>query len=163
MLFVSTSGALGRYIALPATLTIALRALFALLILYGYCRYKKIDFNLASTDRWPIVLSGLFLGGHWVTYFYSLQLSSVAIGMLSIFTYPIITSFLEPVLLKTKFQRIHLLLALMVFLGIYLLNPNFDISGEKTLAVGLGVLSAVLYSLRNIILKSKSQSTMVLV
>lgn len=155
MIFMGTSGALGRYIDLPVPLTIALRSVLALVILYGYCRYKGFSFKTDKRHRLPIILSGIFLGAHWITYFYSLQLSSVAIGMLSLFTYPIITAFLEPLILKTKFQKIHLLLGLLVLGGIYLLNPNLDFENGNTIAVAIGIFSAVLYSLRNIILKNR--------
>lgn len=95
------------------------------------------------------------MGGHWVTYFYSLQLSNVAIGMLSLFTYPIITALLEPLLLKTKLQRIHLLLGFIVLFGVYFLVPDLDVKNSNTVAVAFGLLSAVFYSLRNIILKKR--------
>lgn len=155
MLFVSTSGALGRYIDLSPPLTIATRAVLAFIILYAYCRYKGLSFKIAKEHRLPIILSGIFLGSHWVTYFYALQLSSVAIGMLSLFTYPVITAFLEPLLLGTKFQKVHLFLGFLVLAGIYLLNPTFDFKNGQMLAVAIGVLSALLYSLRNIILKNR--------
>jgi len=92
---------------------------------------------------------------HWITYFYSLKLSNVAIGMISLFTYPVITAFLEPLILKTQFQRIQILFGVLVLVGIYLLVPDFDLKNNYTLALILGVLSAVFYSLRNIITKSK--------
>jgi len=155
MLFVSTSGALGRYIDLSPPLTIATRAILAFVLLYGYCRYRGFSFKVDKEHRLPILMSGILLGAHWITYFYSLQLSNVAIGMLSLFTYPIITAFLEPLFLKTKFQRIHLFLGLLVLAGIYLLNPTFGGSNSYTLAIAIGVLSAVLYSLRNILLKKR--------
>lgn len=155
MLFVSTSGALGRYIDLSPPLTIATRAVLAFIILFAYCSYKGFSFKIAKEHRTPIFFSGIFLGAHWVTYFYSLQLSNVAIGMLSLFTYPIITAFLEPILLKTQFQKVHLFLGLLVLAGIYLLNPTFDLKNGQTLAVGIGIFSALLYSLRNIILKNR--------
>ena len=41
MLFVSTSGALGRYIALPPPLVIWCRALIAFVVLGIYCYWKK--------------------------------------------------------------------------------------------------------------------------
>ena len=44
------------------------------------------------------------MGTHWIIYFISLKLSNVAIGMLSVFTYPVITAFLEPILLGNKFK-----------------------------------------------------------
>ena len=61
---------------------------------------------------------------HWVTYFYALQWSNVAIGMLSLFTYPVITALLEPLILKTKFQKHHLILGFIVLIGVYFLAPD---------------------------------------
>ncbi len=155
MLFISTSGALGRYIQLPVAVTIASRAILGFLFLFIYCRFKGISFKIATSDRPLIVLSGVLMGLHWITYFYALQMSNVAIGMLSMFTYPVLTAFLEPVLLKTKFQKIHLLLGGLVLLGVYFLIPDFDLSNSYTLAIMLGVLSALVYALRNLLMKSK--------
>lgn len=155
MIFASTSGALGRYIQLSPPLTIASRALLAFIILWVYCKVRRIPLSINNAHRLPIVLSGLLMGAHFITYFYSLQLSSVAIGMLSLFTYPIITAFLEPVLLKTRFEKVHLFLGVLVLTGIYFLVPNLNLANSNTIAVGLGLISALLYALRNIILKKQ--------
>ena len=87
ILFISTSGALGRFIDLPIPITIGLRSLLGGIALYLFCRWKKISFYVEGRDRKTIFLGGLLLGLHWITYFYSLRLSNVAIGMLSLFTY----------------------------------------------------------------------------
>ena len=155
IIFISTSGTLGRYIQLPPPLIIASRGILAFVLLLLYCRWKGISLRVRRTDLPLVILSGVFMALHWVTYFYALQWSSVAIGMLSIYTYPIITAFLEPLLLKTKFERIHLLLGGLVLLGIYFLAPEFSFENSYTLAIGIGILSALFYALRNIILKAK--------
>lgn len=155
MLFISTSGVLGRYIDMPSPITIGLRALLACFILFFFCKWKKANLHLAPRDRKTILVSGILLGLHWTTYFYALQLSNVAIGMLSLFTYPAITAILEPILLKTKILKIHLLLCLFVLVGIYFLVPDFNIQNSQFKAVGFGVLSAFCYALRNIAMKSK--------
>ncbi len=155
MLFISTSGALGRYIQLSVPVTIGTRAILAFALLFLYCRFKKISFKVERKDLSMIVLSGVLMGLHWITYFYALQMSNVAIGMLSMFTYPVWTAILEPVLLKTKFQKIHLLLAVLVLFGIYFLIPDFSLENSYTLAIGMGVLSAIVYALRNLLMKSK--------
>ena len=54
---------------------------------------------------------------HWVTYFYALKLSNVALGVLSLYTFPIIIALLEPLFLKVKFDPIYILLGLMVLIG----------------------------------------------
>ncbi|WP_317663641.1 DMT family transporter [Maribacter sp. TH_r10] len=156
MLFISTSGALGKYVELPVPITIATRGILAFIVLYSYCRLKGISLRVQSSDRLVVILSGVLMSLHWLTYFYALQMSNVAIGMLSLFTYPVITAFLEPLILNTKFQKIHVLLGILVLCGIYFLTPDFNTGNSVTLAVGMGILSALFYALRNIILKSKT-------
>lgn len=155
MLLLSTSGPFGKFIALPTPLTIAIRALLALIFLVLYCKFKDISFSLRTIDRWPILVSGLLMAGHWLAYFHALQLSNVAIGMLSMFTYPVLTSFLEPLFLKTRFQKIHLILGILVLFGIYFLVPDFSFRNRNTMAIGFGLLSALCYAVRNLILKTK--------
>lgn len=155
IIFISTSGALGRYIDLPVPVIICSRAILGGAFIFLFCKWKGLSFKVNSADRWTFFFSGLLLGAHWITYFYALKLSNVAIGMISLFTYPIITTFLEPLLLKTKFKKVHLLLALLVVVGIYFLIPDLDFENDYSKALALGILSAFLYSLRNIITKSK--------
>ncbi|MFS4418446.1 DMT family transporter [Maribacter sp. 2307ULW6-5] len=155
MVFIGTSGALGRYVELPVPIIIGSRAILAVVILYVFCRWMGISLAV-KREHYPVMfMSGVLMGGHWVTYFYALQWSSVAIGMLSMFTYPVVTAFLEPILLKTTFQKIHLLLGALVLAGIYFLSPDFDLQDSNTLAIGIGVLSAFCYSLRNLLMKTK--------
>lgn len=93
------------------------------------------------------------MGSHWITYFYSLKYSSVAIALLSLFTYPVITAFLEPVLFKIKFNRVHIALGLLVLTGIYFLSPEFDLENDYFLAVIFGIASALFYAFRNLLMK----------
>ena len=99
------------------------------------------------------MLSGLFLGAHWVTYFYALHLSNVAIGMLSLFTYPVITALLEPLFFKTKLSINQLFLSGLVVVGIYFLTPEMNFENSYTKGVLMGIISGVFYSLRNILTK----------
>ena len=155
MLFISTSGVLGRYIDLPPAVTIGIRAFGAMLLLGIFVAWKGFSFKLARKDTVAIVLSGVLMGMHWITYFYALQLSNVAIGMLSLFTYPVMTSFLEPIFLKTKFSKMHLLLGLLVLLGVYFLAPEFSTDNNDFLAILIGLVSALCYALRNLLVKTK--------
>jgi len=156
VLLVSTSGVLGRFISMPPPYTIWWRCLFAAIILGSYCWYKKINLKVLRKKDWvTIILSGLLFGAHWVTYFYALHLSSVAIGMLSLFTYPVITALLEPLFFKSKLNKNHVLLGLLVLVGIYFLSPEFNIENDQTKGVLFGIISAVFYAIRNILMKKK--------
>lgn len=154
MLFISTSGVLGRYIALPPPVSIWFRSLIAIVLLVLYARYKKFSFQIHWKKHGAAVWwSGFFMAVHWITYFFALQWSNVAIGMLSLFTYPIITVFLEPFFMPVQFQKRHLLLGTLILVGIYLLVPEFDLKNTATQGLLIGLFSALAYSLRNLILK----------
>ena len=155
MLLVSTSGVLGRAVTLAPVVTIGWRALLAVVFLVLFLKWKKISFKIEKEDRKQVFLGGIFMGIHWVAYFKALQLSNVAIGMLTIFTYPALTSILEPLLLRLPFQKIHLFLGLLVLGGIALLIPDLDFENEYTQAVAFGLGSALAYALRNILMKKQ--------
>ncbi len=93
------------------------------------------------------------MGAHWITYFYALKLSNVAIGMLSLFTFPIMTALLEPLFTKVKFDPIHIVLGTIVLIGIYILAPEFNLESGQLQGALLGLLSAFCYALRILILK----------
>ncbi|MBD0830858.1 DMT family transporter [Aestuariibaculum sediminum] len=152
--FISTSGALGRFIDLPIPITIWWRCILAGAALLAFNIYKKYNLKITSTsDKGTIVVTGILLGAHWITYFLALQLSNVALGMLSLFTFPVLTAFLEPLLIKTKFDPFYIILGILVLLGIYILAPEFNLESSQVKGVLFGLLSAVFYSLRNILTK----------
>lgn len=155
MLFVSTSGVLGRYIDLPPAVTIGIRAFGAMILLGIFVKFKGFSFSLARKDALAIIASGVLMGMHWITYFYSLQLSNVAIGMLSLFTYPVMTSLLEPLFFRTKFSKMHILLGILVLIGIYFLAPEFNTDNDYFLAILIGLVSALCFALRNLLVKTK--------
>lgn len=153
-LLISTSGALGKFIDLPTPVIIWLRCAFGALFLFIFCKYKKLSIKINSKKDVPtLILSALFLGSHWITYFYALKLSNVALGMLSLFTFPVITALLEPLFTKSKLNPIHIVLGMIVLIGIYILAPEFNLKSSHLKGILLGLLSALCYALRNLILK----------
>jgi len=154
VLLISTSGVLGRYITLHPFTTIFFRCLIAVVIFYLFCRWKRIDLKIENKkDLSKMILGGILMGVHWITYFFSLRYSSVAIALLSLFTYPVITAFLEPILFNTKFNKVHIALGLLVLAGIYFLSPEFDLKNDYFIAIMLGIVSAIFYSFRNLLMK----------
>ena len=153
-LFISTSGALGKFIEMPTPVIIWWRSSLALIFLFVFCKFKKISLNINSRkDLWAFILSALFMGGHWITYFYSLKFSNVAIGMLSLYTFPVMTALLEPFFVKIKLDPIHIFLGIIVIIGIYILAPEFNLESSHVQGILLGLLSALFYALRILILK----------
>lgn len=151
---ISTSGVLGKYIDLPTPLIIAIRSIFGAIVLFLYGKWNGYSFKIEKKDIKTLIIGGVLFAAHWLTYFYALKLSSVAIGMLSLFTYPVITAILEPLILRTKILKFHLFLGVLILIGVYLLVPEFNTENAHFKAVGFGVLSAFCFSLRNIFMKS---------
>lgn len=153
-LFISTSGALGKFIDMPTPVIIWWRCSLAILFLYVFIKFRKLKFRLYSKkDVSIIIISALFTGAHWITYFYALKLSNVALGMLSLFVYPIITALLEPLFMKVKFDSFYILLGLLVLLGLYILAPELNIESSHVKGILFGLLSAVCYAIRILISK----------
>ncbi|MCB4799106.1 DMT family transporter [Neotamlana laminarinivorans] len=153
-LLISTSGSLGKFINLPIPVITWWRSSLSALFLFLFCKIKKIDLKIKSRrDLITILLSTIFLGISWISYFYALKLSNVALGMLSLFTFPVITAFLEPLFSKTKLSSTHVILGIIVLAGIYILAPDFDFKNTYVKGILFGVFSAVCYALRNLMLK----------
>lgn len=125
---------------------VACGCLFTLLKLTG----KSLRFNNYK-DLGVGGLLGVIMALHWVTYFAAMQYSSIAVGMIALFTFPVITVFLEPFFEKTKLVWQDVLSALVVFFGIFLIVPDLSLGNDTTLGIVVGIFSALLYSLRNLI------------
>ena len=157
VLFISTSGVLGRWITLPPEVSIFWRSLIAIPLLIVILKLGKQSVSTVFQLEPKLVLAGLFMGTHWVTYFYALQWSNVAIGMLSLFTYPVITAFLEPLFFKSRFEKRHLFVGGLTLLGIYFLVPSFALAQTHGWALAIGIFSASCYAMRNLLLKGATQ------
>ncbi len=151
LIFLSTSGVLGRHITVDSILTTLLRAGFAALILVGFCIRSKSSFQIKERrDVMLIFISGVLLGAHWITYFFALDYSNVAVALLSLYTFAAVTAIIEPIFLNTAFNKLDIALSMMVFIGVLIMAPSFDINNNYTQAIIFGLLSSLFYALRNI-------------
>ena len=153
ILVMSTSGVLGKQIDLPVVSIIWSRCLLGAIALFLIRLIFNNSCHISRSDRTKMILPTLLMGVHWLAYFYALKLSNVAIGMLTLFTYPLMTSILEPVLLKDSMVKRHLPLTLITLVGIYFLMPNFDMNDDLTVGVLFGLLAALSYAIRNILIR----------
>lgn len=128
------------------------RSIFALIAIVIYIKLLKESVFLNNKlDYFIAFVLGFFLASHWVIYFHAMQVSTVAVGIISLYTFPVITVFLEPFFHGEKPHLKDVVSALFVLFGIYLLIPEFKFENQITQGVLWGVLSAFLFALRNII------------
>jgi drug/metabolite transporter (DMT)-like permease len=93
---------------------------------------------------------GIIMAVHWVTYFASMQYASISVGLIALFTFPVITVLLEPFFEKIRICWQDLLSAMVVLAGIWLIVPSVSLTDNVTLGVLIGVFSAFLYAIRNL-------------
>ena len=141
-----------KLITLSALEITLLRSVFAVFIIFAIFLWQKKSIKLSHPKDYGIViLLGVLLALHWVTYFHSMQISSIAVGVIALYTFPIITVFLEPLFHGERPHIKDVISAFTVLFGIYLLVPEFSLSNETTQGILWGVLSALFFALRNIV------------
>ncbi len=141
-----------KTIGLSALDITLLRSIFAVAIIAVYIKFLNESLLLKQAKDYLIAfILGILLATHWVTYFHSMQVSSIAIGIISLYSYPVITVFLEPLFHGERPHFKDIISALIVLFGIYLLVPEFTLDNQSTQGVLWGILSAFLFALRNII------------
>lgn len=141
-----------KLISLTALEITLLRSIFAALFILGIFIWQGKSLRLLNfKDYFFALLLGVLLALHWVTYFHAMQVSSIAVGVIALYTFPVMTVFLEPLFHGESPHVKDVLSAVTVLLGIYLLVPEFTLSNETTQGILWGVLSALFFALRNII------------
>ncbi|RYG17052.1 DMT family transporter [bacterium] len=102
-------------------------------------------------DLLPLAATALFNALNWVTIFAAIQVAGIAVAVISLFTYPLLTALLEPVVSRKPHDRFEVMAGLAVVLGVFLVVPRFDFSDRTFIGVLLGVSSALAFTFRNLI------------
>jgi drug/metabolite transporter (DMT)-like permease len=140
----------------PAVLTSG-RTIFGSVALLLFAIATGASLKLrAGKDLLALMGSGLLLAVHWFTFFLSIQVSSVAIGLLAFSTFPLFITFLEPFLLGERVRPQDLATALVVTAGLVLVTPSFDFGNHLTQGLLWGVLSAFAYAILTLMSRSYS-------
>ncbi|TDF35701.1 DMT family transporter [Alteromonadaceae bacterium M269] len=141
-----------KIIPLSATDITFARSLIAMVFLVVLVKATggKLRLNSWKDYRMAVIL-GVLMAVHWVTYFAAMQYSSVSVGMIALFTFPIIVVLLEPIFEGIKLVWQDILSVVTVFVGIFMLIPEVSLENDVTLGVVVGVISAFLYAVRNLL------------
>ena len=150
--FVSLTGLFGKFLTIAPLLIVQGRSIFAfgtLLIALVFMR-KKLFFKDYREWIW-LMVSGSILGIHWIAFFEAIQVSTVAIGLLSFASYPLFTTLLEPLFFKEVLRRKNVVAALIVICGLAIMatsseEPNAIISGSVIQGLLWGLLAGFGFS-----------------
>lgn len=144
------TGILGKLIHQEALVLVWYRLLIAVIALFLFFKLKKHSLTLPSTKTMFTLFGiGCIVMAHWVTFYYSIQLSTASLGILCLSTTTIHVTWLEPLLFGKKFSWFEFLLSITVVIGIYLVANDF--SGQEYLALFIGLCSAFLAALFSVL------------
>ncbi|MFC1591875.1 DMT family transporter [Thermodesulfobacteriota bacterium] len=146
------TGLFAKLIPLSAVDITAIRSFIAAAALLLLLKALSRRVLLAGAGHCALMLLlGVIIGLHWITFFHAMQVSSVAVGMIALYTYPVITVFLEPLWKGRLPHPSDIACAGLVFGGVCLMVPDFSLDNSVTRGVCWGVLSAFLFALRNVL------------
>ena len=91
---------------------------------------------------------GAILAVHWVAFYASIQASNVSIGVACIATSCFFTTVLDPLVNRKRMSWVEVFISFIAILGVLLI---FSLDVRYRLGIGLGLLSAALYSLFSIV------------
>ena len=143
------SGLFGKFIAASPLFIVLGRTLFAAMALGLYARAVS-GTRLSGFSRHTLglfMLQGALLAVHWYFFFLSIQLSSVALGLVTFSTFPLFVTFMEPLAFREPLKRRDIFTAVAVFSGICLVLPDIDLSNQTTLGGIFGILSGLTFAI----------------
>lgn len=152
VLLFGISGLFGKFLLLPPIVIVFGRVLFSSIFLLVIMLYLKKDIKLKEKKHYfYLAIMGLILAIHWSTFFKSIQVSTVAIGLLTFSTFPVFVTFLEPYFFKDKIKTSDIVVAVITFLGVVLVVPKFELGHNLTQGALWGILSGFTYAILSIL------------
>ena len=141
-------GLFAKLVDLPAVIIVLGRVFFSSIFLWLFLRFKKQKIRLEEkSDYLWMVGAGAVLAIHWSSYMQSIQSSTVAVGTLTVSTFPVFVIFLEPYLFHEKLKKSDVFCTLMMLVGVFFIVPAFQMDNQITQGVLWGLLSAFTYAI----------------
>lgn len=154
VLLFGLAGLFGKWLTLHPMVISLGRVCFAVPFLFVVMRVRGERFRLnRRRDYLVFLMLGVVLAVHWSAFFMAIQLSTVAVGLLTFSTFPVFVTFMEPWILKSVFRLQDVFVALVTMLGVSLVIPDFSLSNQVTLGALWGILSGLTFALLSVLNK----------
>lgn len=132
---------LGALISLGAVPLVWYRMLMASVFILLWIKWKKKSLKLAPKRIRVMIIAGLVIAVHWLTFFGAIKVSNVSITLALLSTGAFFTSIMEPIFYKRKVIWYEILFGLIVILGLYII---FKVETEYVFGIILALCSAFL-------------------
>ncbi len=153
------SGLIGKAVHSPALVVTCLRSLMGALALAAFLALRHESAMTAWRGRTGVLLaSGALLAAHWWMFFAAIQMSTVALGLLTYASYPLFVTLLGWLVLHERPHRVDAIACALVVVGLVLVVPNWNFGGQATLALALGVASGFTFAALTLINRQLAQT-----
>lgn len=150
---IGLSGVFGKTIALPPELIVLGRVVLGAVTLLLLAPFLGFAIRLAR-PRDVLVMMGLgvLLAFHWYSFFEAIRLSTIAIALVTYATFPVFTTFFEPLVFRGEGLRARdVLLAVAALAGVVLVVPEFNLGSDMTLGVIWGVACGASFAVLSVL------------
>lgn len=148
------AGLIAKLVSLPAIEVAFGRVVFSSITLLIYSLVTKQTLKLLyRKDLLLLCLAGVVLGFHWWSFFYAIQISTVAIGTITFAAFPLFVTFLEPIVYKEKLSPKKVICALIILIGVAISIPSFSVTNHIFVGVLIGLSSSLAYGVLTLINK----------
>jgi drug/metabolite transporter (DMT)-like permease len=148
VLLFGLAGLFGKWLSISPLLIVLGRVFFASLTLTLILLLSRQGFDVNPHKTYLLLLFlGFILSVHWVSFFQSIQVSSVAVGLLSYSTFPVFTTFLEPAFFKERVVKSNVFFSFLCLFGVFLIIPDFTIDDTTFQGVLWGLLSGFTFAI----------------
>lgn len=152
------AGLFGKWLVISPLIIVLGRVFFASLALFLFFRFSKQNMQISPAKNYFIfILLGFILAVHWVVFFQSIQISTVAVGLLSYSSFPVFTAFIEPLFFKEKVEISTIFYAFLCVMGIFLIIPRFDLDNSIYQGVLWGLSAGFTFSILTVLNRKLSQ------
>jgi len=144
--FSSVMGALCSLDAIPLVVYRMLLASLGLAVYFAI--FHPTYFKLERSLWVKVILGGLIIGVHWVTFFHAIKVAGVSLTLSMMATGAFITAMIEPLINKRKILGYELLFGGLIAVGVGMI---FQAEYEHLYGISIALLSAFLSSVFTIL------------
>ena len=142
------TGILGALIRFDAVAITAGRAGFAAtaLLVLALVQRRPLRQGLGRRRTGILLVSGLLLAVHWITFFLAVKVGGVAVATLGFASFPAFIALLDVVLFRERIGRAEGMMLSLVTLGLVLVTPSFDVGDQGTVGLLWGLASGLSFA-----------------
>ncbi len=142
------TGILGALIRFDAVAITAGRAGFAAtaLLVLALVQRRPLLQGLGSRRAGILLVSGLLLAVHWITFFLAVKVGGVAVATLGFASFPAFIALLDVVLFRERIGRAEGMMLSLITLGLVLVTPSFDVGDQGTVGLLWGLASGLSFA-----------------